>query len=285
MRSINKTLFRSFYYVVLSLFSLISISPALFMFLNSFLSQGEILRNYGVVLLGDIGAVKFHLIPDFATLDGYAKVFFLTPSYLIKFWNSLFLSLSIAIGQVFVACVSGYGFAKFRFTLRKVFLYLLIILMLMPVQVTLVSNYILFDKIGLIGSWWPIILSGIFFPFGVFLMSQVYVSLPTSVLEAAKIDGASQWRLFLSVALPYGRSGIAALFILSFIDSWNMVEQPLVFLKDYTQYPLSIFLTYVNAADFSVVFVCGVLAILPVFLLFLYMQHSLIYGIEFTNLK
>lgn len=85
--------------------------------------------------------------------------------------------------------------------------------------------------------------------------------------------------------MPYAKSGVASLCILNFIDTWNMVEQPLIFLKDSTKYPLSVFLANVSRENLSISFVCGILAILPVLLLFLYLKDSLISGIENTNLK
>ncbi|MCL2313480.1 MAG: ABC transporter permease subunit, partial [Firmicutes bacterium] len=105
------------------------------------------------------------------------------------------------------------------------------------------------------------------------------------IIEAAKIDGANNIQVLFKIIFPYGKTGIASLFILSFIDNWNMVEQPLVFLNDIRKYPLSIFLCRINMYDLGVAFVCGILAMLPVVIIFLYLKESLVFGIETSNLK
>ncbi len=105
------------------------------------------------------------------------------------------------------------------------------------------------------------------------------------MLEAAKLDGANQFQILTRIVIPHAKMGIASLAILSFIDNWNMVEQPLVFLKDSTMHPLSIFLSRVNEYAPDKAFVCGVLAMIPVVLLFLFLKDALIKGIEYSNMK
>lgn len=276
---VRKKISHAVIYLVLTLVAVVALFPALFTVANSFFSEAEILKSYGGT------EVQFRILPEAATLQGYAEVFLLSPKYLQKFWNSILLSGSIVAGQVIVSCLGGYGFAKFRFPLKNVFFYLLVILMLLPIQVTLVSNYIVLDAIGLIGSYWSVILPGVFATFGVFLMAQIFSGLPNDMLEAAKLDGANQLRILLRVVIPSRKMGVASLVILSFIDNWNMVEQPLVFLKDSSMHPLSIFLSYINSGQLGIAFVCGVLAILPVLLLYLFLKDALVQGIENSNLK
>jgi multiple sugar transport system permease protein len=105
------------------------------------------------------------------------------------------------------------------------------------------------------------------------------------VFEAAKIDGASHRQILFRVMIPYSKMGIASLVILSFIDNWNMVEQPIVFLKASYQYPLSVFLSSINVGQLDLAFVCGVLAIAPTVLLYLFLKDALIEGIENSSLK
>ena len=216
---------------------------------------------------------------------GYADVFLLDPSYLMKFWISIFISVTIVVGQVIISCFSAYGLAKFNFPFKNVIFYLVVILMMLPVQVTLVPNYILFDKIGLIGSYLSLILPGIFSTFGVFLLTQVFSAIPNDMIEAAKIDGANHFQILIRIIIPCSKTGIASLIILCFIDSWNMIEQPLAFLKNYLKYPLSIFLSRINDTKLDIAFVCGVLAIIPVFILFLFFKDALIKGVEYSNMK
>ena len=273
-------------YIILISLAVVALFPVFFIVTNSFMSEREIMQSYGAVLAaGEANKLRFHVIPDSFSLQGYTDVFLLTPNYLIKFWISMFISFAIMAGQVFISCLGGYGFAKFRFPLKNIIFYFLIILMMMPFQVTLVPNYIVLDKLGLIGSYTALILPGIFSTFGVFLLAQVFSSVPDNLIEAAKIDGANQLQILFKIMLPYAKAGVASLVILNFIDTWNMVEQPLVFLQEQTKYPLSIFLANINQSRLGISFVCGILAITPVFFLFLYFKDSLIAGIENVNLK
>lgn len=266
-------------YAVLILFGAAALFPVIFIAASSLMDESEVIRSYVV------GDMDFHIIPRSFSMNGYREVFLYTPSYLMKFWKSMLLSTVILAGQLVISCLGGYGFAKFNFKGKNVIFFFVIILMMMPLQVTLVPNYIVFERLGLIGSYASVILPGIFSTFGVFLLTQFFSSIPNSIIEAAKLDGANQIQILCRIIVPYAKSGVASLCILNFIDTWNMVEQPLIFLKDSTKYPLSVFLANVSRENLSISFVCGILAILPVFLLFLYLKDSLISGIENTNLK
>jgi len=249
------------------------------MFITSFFSPAEITRSYG----GD--RMYLHLLPYELSLDGYFNVFVASPEYLTKFWNSLLLTVAIVFGQVVVSCVSGYGFSKFRFPLKSAFFFMIVILMLLPPQVLLVPQYLLLDYLGLIDSYAALILPGIFAAFGIFLITQVFSNVPREIIESAKLDGAGHFQILLRIVIPNSKAGIASLVILCFIDNWNMVEQPLFFLKDYRRYPLSVFLSYINSANLGVAFTCAVLSILPVLLLYIYFNEELARGIETAYFK
>ena len=249
------------------------------------MGKSEILNSYGNTISSSGSENYFHIIPEQATLKGYLDVFLLDPAYLIKFWVSIMISVAIVIGQVVISCFSGYGLAKFNFPFKNVVFYFVIILMMLPVQVTLVPNYLIFNKLGLINSYLSVILPGVFGTFGVFLITQVFSSIPNDLIEAAKIDGANHFQILMKIIIPCSKTGIASLVILSFIDSWNMIEQPLAFIKDYLKYPMSIFLSRINETRLDIAFVCGVLAIIPVFILFLFLKDAMIKGVEYSNMK
>lgn len=270
--------------ISLILFAALVLLPIIYTVTNSFMSAAEIQKYYST-LHSETGSTVFHLIPDHFSLDSYYQVFFASPDYLIKFWNSMLMTCSIVAGQVMVSCLAGYGFAKFHFPFRDTIFFLIIILMMMPYQVTLVSNYIVLDKLHLLNTYWAIILPGIFSPFGVFLMRQVIATMPDSLLEAARLDGANELQILTRVVIPRSQSGLISLIILNFIDNWNMVEQPLIFLEDVGRYPLSVFLSQVNSSNTSLSFTCGILAMIPVTLLFLFFEKELVEGISFSNLK
>jgi multiple sugar transport system permease protein len=158
------------------------------------------------------------------------------------------------------------------------------VLILLPLHAILVPNYIVFDALGLLDTWWPLIVPGILTPFGALLMTQVFRSVPNEIIEAARLDGAGTLRVIVQIVSPIGKGGLVSLVLLTFIDAWNMVEQPVAFLSDPLKYPLSVFLAYFNMKDIALSFACGVLALLPGLLLFLYYRDELAEGIEFTGL-
>lgn len=253
--------------IALSLLSVIALGPMLYTFGNAF-----------------SGNASYGLFPAEWSFQGWKEVFWNRPHYLAKFWNSLGLAATIVLGQVLVSCLAGYGFSKFRFPGKEILFFLVILLMMMPYQVTLVSNYLMLDKLGLVGSKWALILPGIFSPFGVFLLRQVFDTCPNDILEAAQLDGAGNLRVLFGILVPRCRAGVISLGILSFIDAWNMVEQPIVYLKSEYDYPLSVFLTRLSGQNIGVLCTCGVLAALPVVLLFLYYDRELTEGVSLTQL-
>ena len=272
-------------YVPLGLLAVATLFPLLYMVTNSFMGAGEFARYYGGLAEGLSGKNPMHFIPEWGTLDGYREILISRPHYLMKFWSSLFLGGSILAGQMVVAVLGGYAFARFRFPGRNVIFFMIVLLMMLPLQVTLVPNYMVLERMGLLGNYAAVILPGIFSAFGVFLMRQVMTGLPAEIFEAARLDGAGAWRALWRVALPNCKAGLAALAILSFADSWNMVEQPIVFLKDAYKYPMSVFLTQVNALHPEVGFACGLLSVLPALLLFLHFKDEMILGIEYSAVK
>ncbi|WMJ22720.1 carbohydrate ABC transporter permease [Paludicola sp. MB14-C6] len=268
--------------IILSLLAIFTLFPIIYTITNSFMSVNEINQYYNAE---STSQMKIHLIPNRFSLNSYYQTLFRRPDYLVKFWNSLGLTSAIVFGQVAISTMAGYAFAKFKFPGRNSIFFIVIILMMMPYQVTLVSNYIVLKEIGLLNTYAAIILPSIFSPFGVFLLRQVIVTMPDEIIEAAKIDGANTFQILIKMVVPFSRSGIVALVILSFIDNWNMVEQPLVFLNNKYKYPLSIFLSQLNQSNPGIAFACGVLAMAPVALLFIFFEKELIEGISFSNLK
>jgi len=272
-------------YIPLTLLAAATLFPLFYIITNSFMGAPEFARFYGTLSTELSGRNPLHFIPEWLTLDGYKEVFISRPDYLMKFWFSMLISGSILAGQLVIAVLGGYAFARFRFPGRNVIFFVIILLMMMPLQVTLVPNYIVLDRMGLLGGFAAIIIPGIFSAFGVFLMRQVMLSLPSAIFEAARIDGAGAWRNLWHICLPNCKAGIAALAILSFADSWNMVEQPIVFLKDHLRYPMSVFLTQVNTMNPEISFVCGILTVLPALLLFLRFKDEMIMGIEYSAVR
>jgi multiple sugar transport system permease protein len=260
--------------------------PVVITTVNSFMSEREIKASYG--MLGDNSAKEVVLvkwIPDWVTFKQYYDLLISTSVFLKMFWNSVSLVVPIICGQVVVAALAAFAFGKLEFKGREPLFLVYLITMLMPYQVTLVPNYLMASQLGLLNHHSSIILPGIFGAFGVFLLRQFMLHIPSAYMEAAKIDGAGYGRIFVRIVLPMVKPGVAALIVLLFIDYWNMVEQPLVFLQDPGLQPLSIFLSQIQKETLGVSFAASVLFMSPMLLLFLSAERYFIEGIQLSGIK
>lgn len=219
------------------------------------------------------------------SLMGYYEVFLHSPKYLLRFWRSLFLCLGITAGNLVVSTLAGYALAVYRFCGRTLLLFLLAVLMLLPVQATLTPTYLVLQKLGLLNTQWALVLPSMFWPFGTLLEMQAIQAVPRELREAATLDGAGLFQIIGRVMVPAAKGGVISVGILTFIEAWNMLEQPVAYLEDPADYPLAAFLAYGVAPDQTVIFISSILAILPVLLVFAYCNEELTDGIEFTGIK
>lgn len=224
------------------------------------------------------------LLPDHVSMEQYGKVLVGSSRYLMMFWNSVFLVVPIIVGQTLVSAFAAYAFSKLQFRYRDRLFIVYVMTMLMPFQVTLVPNYIMADKLGLLNSPSAIIWPGIFSAFGVFMLRQFMLHIPYAYIEAAKMDGAGHLRIFFTMIVPMVKPGLAALVVLLFVDYWNMVEQPLIFLDDPFRQPLSVYLSRINDEP-GIAFAASVLYMTPMVLLFLYAETYFIKGIQLSGIK
>ena len=271
-------------------FALLFLLPTLLTFTNSFMSQTELASNYGVVFgsLTDSSRymseqVNLKFIPDAVTLKQFFTVLLASPEYLLKFWNSVILVIPIVIGQVAVAALASYSLMRYTGRLRQVIFFVYVILMLMPYQVMLVPNFLVAEWTGLLDTRWSIIIPGIFAPFSVFLLTKFMRRIPKTLLEAAFVDGASEWQVFTKICLPQCRSALYSIAILVFIDYWNMVEQPIILLSDVEKHPLSVYLSTINAGEVGVAFAVATIYMIPSLLLFLHGEAYLVEGITHSG--
>lgn len=270
--------------------AVIFLLPTVLTITNSFMSQTEINANYGVVFNSVTDSktfisktVNLKFIPDIVSFSQYFSVLFKTPDYLLKFWNSAILTVPIVIFQTVVALFASYGFSRLTGKLKEIIFFVYIILMLMPYQVTLVPNYLVSEKLGILDTRWAIILPGIFSPFAVFLLTKAMKRIPKTYFEAAMLDGANEFQIFTSICYPMVRSAVFSVLMLVFIDYWNMVEQPLILLSDESMHPLSVFLSKINSGDTGLAFAVAVIYMMPSLLMFLYGEDYLVEGITYSG--
>ena len=219
------------------------------------------------------------------TFLNFYKVFLAESQYLLRFWKSLMPALAIAAGQVLVSVLAGFGFAKCRFPGKDILFFALLILMILPLQVTLVANYLILDAMHWLDTYYALILPNIFVPLGAFIMTQSFKSVPNEIIEAARLDGCTTLGIIVKIAAPMNLSGILCTMLLSFLDGWNMVEQPLVYLQDVTDYPLSVALALTRTGTTGVQMVCCLLTALPSLFLFSYFNRELVEGITIGGEK
>jgi multiple sugar transport system permease protein len=278
--------------VVLCTAGLLFLLPLIFTFTNSFMEESEILMNYSSRLtvfdLVEGLAEKFiriTLIPRKVTIGQYAEVLVNRPSFLVLLFNSLAITLPVTLGSLVFSFTTAYGFTFCRWKYREVLFAAYIATLLLPLQAVLVPNYIIADLLGIKDSILAIILPGIFSPFGVFLMRQNLKSLPPSYVEAAEMDGAGHRHVLWFIVLPQMRSSAAALAMLTFIEYWNLVEQAVIFITDYTREPLSVYLSRLSGAHTALVFAASCVYMLPP-LWFLFSGRELMErGIELSGIK
>lgn len=219
------------------------------------------------------------------TFDYYYDVFLGSPQYLLRFWKSMGICLAIVAGQLLVSVLAGYGFAKCDFPGKNGLLFVLMILMVLPLQVTLAPNYIMLDKLGLLDTYSALIFPSIFIPLGTFILTQSFKSVSEDIVDAAKLDGCGLFRLLTKIVLPMNTSGLVCVTLLSFLDGWNMVEQPIAYIKDFVRYPISVALAYVPPTDPTLQLVCCILVVIPPLFLFTYFNRELVEGIVLAEVK
>lgn len=286
-KGITVSILFAFFFTVCIVF----IMPTVLTFTNSLMSKNEIAANYGQIfssVAGDSktyvsGETNLKLIPDMITFSQYENVLLRNPQYLLKFWNSMILTVPIMVFQIIVALFAAYGFARFKGKIRSIIFFTYVILMLMPYQVTLVPNYLVSNWLGIIDTRLAIILPGIFSPFAVFILTKFMRRIPTAMIEAAKLDGAGEMQIFMRICVPMSKTIIYSVAILIFIDYWNMVEQPLVLMSDAAMQPLSVFLSQINSGDAALAFAVATIYMVIPLLTFLYSEDYIIEGVAYSG--
>jgi multiple sugar transport system permease protein len=268
--------------------------PIMIIVTNSFMSSFEVVTRYSQIFTpansfgqhSMVNFVEFSLIPNMVTLKQYISFFFDTPLYIGLFFNSLIITAPIVIGQIIIAVPAAYAFELSRYQFKEPLFFIYIIIMLLPLQVTLVPNFIVAEWLNINGTYWAIILPAVFNPFGVFLIRQFMKGIPKDYIEASKVDGAGHLRIFSLVISPLLKPAIAALALLTFVEYWNMVDQALVFINDEVEEPLSVFLSRMtDGTGMGVIFAASVFYMMPAVILFLMGRNYMFEGIRMSGIR
>lgn len=224
------------------------------------------------------------VIPERFGIDGYYDLFIDNHSILHGFWNSVLYAGVITCCNIIVSVPAAYAFLHARFKGRDLLFFLYIVLMMMPLQVTLLPNYIGLRDMKLLNTEYAIILPAIFTPFSAFLMTQYMRGLEEASIEAGMLETSSVIRMLTRIVLPQLRTCVLAVFVFVFAEYWNMVEQPNIYLRLETLKPMSVLLTTSGDMTLSAVLAGSVVLMIPIVILYLYFHDSLEVGLESMKL-
>lgn len=274
--------------IILSLLMILAAAvcyPIFFLLAGSLMGDGELSEHLGAVLAGGEGLMTWSVLPLAPTLRHYVELLLDSPEFFQMFWNSIQMTVGILAGQLIFGVPAAWGFARYRFPFKKILFTLYIVLMMMPFQVTMLSSYLVLSGMDLMDTLWAVILPAVFSTFPVFIMYRFFCSVPHALIEAARVDGAGELAIFLHIGLPMGSPGIISAMVLGYLEYWNLIEQPLTFLKNKELWPLSLYLPNISMDRAGVSFAASVVTLIPALLVFLCGQDYLEQGIVAAALK
>jgi multiple sugar transport system permease protein len=230
--------------------------------------------------------MELKLSPKVFSLSQYYEILVLDMSILRMFVNSAVYAVLILLGQAVVIPMMAYALSRFRFRGREAIFFGIIMLMLLPFQVTMVPNVLTLRTIGLLNTVWAVIIPMWFSPFYIFLIRQFMLGLPNELLEAAQVDGAGTIRCYAHIVIPVCRPIIGAAVALSFADCWNLVEQPMTYLSQRMDLqPLSVMFNQLASDSSGIEFAGAAIYILPALFIYLYFLKDILAGVQLTELK
>ena len=267
---LSRILWIAFVYLVLSVFALVYLTPFIRSFIASFMTWEQ--------------ASRFppEWIPSPFTFENYLKLFRLE---LFTRWilNSALYAGIIVVGNILFASMAGYAFARLRFPGRDALFSALLALLMIPVFVTIVPNYIIVYRLGLIDNLFGLALLSLVNAASIFLMRQYYLSLPQEVFDAARLDGCGPIKAFFYIALPLGKPAIGAVAVYQFLGAWNAFLGPLVFLRSPENFTLPVGLSFAFQrsmwTEYTPIIAGSLVAAAPTILLFIVLNKYLIRGI------
>lgn len=263
-------------YLVLTLIGLFWIFPFFWMVLGSLKTQREIMR------------IPPTFLPKSPTLGNFAR-WFTDLDFGTFFTNSIIVAVITTLGNLVFCSMVGYALAKIDFAGKKILFALVMVTLMVPSVATFVPLFVIITNMHMLNTYLSLILPFLTQPLGVFLMRQFMMSIPDALLEAGRIDGAGELRIFFQIVLPQCKPPMATLAVLTFLSSWNNFLWPLVAAQSNKMYTLpvalSLYSTGQQATDYSILLAGAVLVIAPILLLFIFLQKYFIQGVTMSGIK
>ncbi len=276
---------RAALYVFLTVLGIFFCTPVLFLLTGSVTSRYELGQYLAPLSDAAKGFVYWKWMPDYPAFSHYENVLLFTPQFYVVFWNSVKITAFILAGQLLVAVPAAWAFVIYPFPRRRLLFTVYLALMLMPFQVTMLSSYLVLNGLHLMNTHGAVILPAVFSAFPVFLIYRSFCGIPKELLEAARVDGAGEWQIFWRMGIPLASGGILSSAVLGFLECWNLIEQPLAFLKDQSLWPLSLYLPEISLDQAGYAFVASVITLIPALFVFLLGRDYLERGIAASALK
>ncbi len=264
-------------YLFLILFAIAVLYPLVWMLGAAFKPDPEIL------------SARLNPIPLNPTLDSMKQMFDTIPVARNVF-NSFFVAITSTALGLFFTSLGGYAFAKFNFPGNKLLFYFILATLLIPPELNLVPSFLIMVRLGWVNTYWPLIIPGAASAFGIFLMRQYITGIPTELLEAARLDGASEFGVFWRIVLPIMKPALAALGTLSFVGSWNDFVWPLIILREPNMHTIMVSVSKLPTVQgfntpWGVIMAGATVAVLPTLLVFLFAQRFIISGITLGSVR
>jgi len=264
-------------YFILIFGVLLTLLPFIWIILGSFKSAAEIIQ------------VPPTFWPENPTLNNYRTILNDPKLPLLRFYgNSTFVAVFNVITTLFTSSLLGFLFAKYKFRGKNILFGWFLLLLMIPGQITMIPSYIILSKVGLLNSLWGLVVFSATDAFGVFMLKQFIESLPNELLDAARIDGASEWQIYWRVVLPLLGAPLATLGVLNFMGNWNAYLWPMVVITSIEKRTLPIILTWYNSQHGSnpgITNAATILVVLPILFLFFYFQRWIVRGFTMSGLK
>ena len=263
------------FYVAAILLAVIALIPFLWMVSTSFKSRGALM------------SIPIQWIPEDPTWDAYIKVFSQFP-FAKTIGNSLFISVSYTLITLLSSSMAAFAFAKLQFPGNQLLLGGYLATMMIPTQVTMIPLFVVMNRLGLSDTYASVIMPSIFRPFAVFMLVQQMRTIPNDFLDAARIDGANVFQVFVRVALPLCIPSLATLSITTFMESWNDYLWPLLMLSDKNKMTLPIALSTLNgqyATEYNVLMAGSLISMIPIIVIYVIAQKQFKYGMMAGGIK
>lgn len=271
----KKRLSAAAYYIVGTLIAVLATIPFLWMITTSLKARGALM------------SIPIEWIPKEPTLAAYVKVFSKFP-FFQTIGNSLFISVTYTLITLISASMAAFAFAKLEFPRADMLLKIFLATMMIPTQVTMIPLFVVMNKMQLINTYSSVILPSIFRPFAIFLLVQQMRTIPNDYLDAARIDGASTFRVYFRVALPLCRPTLATLSITTFMEAWNDYLWPLLMLTDKAKMTLPIALSTLNgqySTEYNVLMAGSLISMVPIILVYIFAQKYFENGMMAGGIK